>query len=353
MVKGKAAFLYGPKDLRVEEVTWADPKPDQILIKMRAAGVCGSDVECYEGHSAEGRYDIAPYTPGHEWSGEVAALGKDVKNVKEGDKVTGDCVLPCFKCENCRRGMMPAACLNFREVGFTPGNGGGWAEYILLEEPYVHPFPSDWTFEEGALVEPFSVSHWGVWGPGGYVEAADDVVVFGCGPIGLGVVIVCKAANARVIALEPLANRRETAKKFGADVVMDPYSASNLAAEISKYTETSRGATVVVEASGNDDAIAAMFDVAGTMPRVRMIGHSIGRKVPTEIGKVIWRGISIYGQGGISYEMPRCITFMDRIRDKVDFLGLITHKYPFDQIDKAVDMAVHNKADAMKVMLTF
>ena len=353
MVKGKAAFLHGPKDLRVEEVTWDDPKPDQVLIKMKAAGICGSDVECYEGLSAEGRYDIAPYTPGHEWSGEVAAVGKDVKNVKQGDKVTGDCVLPCFRCENCRRGMMPAACLNFREVGFTPGNGGGWAEYLLLEEPYVHPLPPDWAFEEGALVEPFSVSHWGVWGPGGYVDASDDVVVFGCGPIGLGVIIVCKTAGAKVIALEPLANRQEYAKKFGADVVFDPYSVDELATEIAKHTDTSRGATLVVEAAGNDDAIADMFDVAGTMPRVRMIGHSIGRKVPVEIGKVIWRGMSIYGQGGVTADTPRTVNFINRIRDKVDLLGLITHKYPFDQLPEAVDMAVHNKAEAIKVMLTF
>ena len=353
MVKGKVALLHGPKDLRVEEVTWDDPKADQVLIKMKAAGICGSDVECYEGLSAEGRYDIAPYTPGHEWAGEVAAVGKDVKNVKVGDKVTGDCVLPCFRCENCRRGMMPAACLNFREVGFTPGDGGGWGEYLLLEEPYVHPFPADWTFEEGALVEPFSVSHYGVWGPGGFVAADDDVVVMGAGPIGLGAIIVCKTAGANVISVEPLAKRQEYAKKFGADVIVDPSKVDDLRAELLKHTGTSRGVTLLVEASGNDKSIADMFDIIGTQPRLRMIGHSIGRKVPVEIGKVIWKGISIYGQGGVTYDMPRTITFMDRIRNKVDLQGLITHKYPFSQLDDAVDMAVHNKSEAMKVMLTF
>lgn len=223
----------------------------------------------------------------------------------------------------------------------------------MLEEPYVHPLPSNWTYEEGALVEPFSVSHWGVWGPCGYVEASDDVVVFGAGPIGLGVNIVCKTAGAKVISIEPLKTRQEYAKKFGADVVIDPYAVSDLAAEVQKYAETSRGITLIVEASGNDKAIADMFDVAGMMPRMRLIGHSIGRKVPVEIGKTIWRGISIYGQGGVTYDMPRVISFMNRIRDKVDFQGLITHKYPFEKIYDAVDMAVHNKAEAMKVMLTF
>ena len=351
MVKAKIAFLHGPHDLRVQEVALSDPRPNEVLIKLKAAGICGSDVECFEGKSGEGRYDLGPYTPGHEWSGEVAAIGKEVITVKVGDKVTGDCVLNCFRCENCKRGLMPAACLQFREVGFRPDSPGGMGEYMLLEEPYVHRFPQSWSFEEGALVEPFSVGYYGVWGPGGHVEAGDDVVVFGSGTIGLTVLVVCKAAGAKVIVIEPLANRQEYARKLGADVVIDPSKADNLAAEVGKHTTTSRGATLVVEASGNDKAIASMFDVAGLQPRVRMIGHSVGRKVPVEIGKTIWRGISIYGQGGISYFMPRTITFMDRIRDKVDLTGLISHRYPFERIHDAFQVAVEKKAEALKVML--
>ena len=76
MTKGKIALLYGPNDLRIEEVTVPDPRPDQILIKMKATGICGSDVECFEGKSKEGRYDIAPYTPGHEWAGRGGGGGQ-------------------------------------------------------------------------------------------------------------------------------------------------------------------------------------------------------------------------------------------------------------------------------------
>jgi L-iditol 2-dehydrogenase len=353
MLKAKIAFLYGPHDLRIEEVTVPEPKPDQVLIKMKAAGICGSDVECFEGKSAEGRYDIAPYTPGHEWSGEVAGIGNQVTGFKVGDKVTGDCVLNCFKCDSCKRGLMPAACLNFREAGFRPDSPGGWGEYMLLEENYVHKLPNDWKFEEGALVEPFSVGYYGVWGPGGWVDASDDVVIFGSGTIGLTALLTCKASNANVIVVEPLANRREYARKLGADVVIDPTSIADLPAEVAKYTSTPRGATVIVEASGNDKAIADLFDVAGRQPRMRLIGHSVGHKVPVEIGKTIWRGISIYGQGGISYHMPRTITFMDRVRKNVDLTKLISHTYSFDKVHEAVETAVTKKAEALKVMLTF
>ena len=118
--KCKAAFMHGPFDLRIEELELPPLKPNQVLIKMRACGICQSDVECFEGLSAEGRYDLGPYTPGHEWVGTAVEIGSDCTSVKVGDKVVGDCVLPCHQCANCKDGKMSSACLNFREVGFRP-----------------------------------------------------------------------------------------------------------------------------------------------------------------------------------------------------------------------------------------
>lgn len=126
--------MHGPFDLRIEEVELPELKPDQILIQLGACGICGSDVECFEGKSAEGRYDIAPYTPGHEWAGKAVAVGSNVTSVQIGNKVVGDCVLPCFQCANCKDGKMPSACLNWREVGFRPNSLGGFGEYMMLEE---------------------------------------------------------------------------------------------------------------------------------------------------------------------------------------------------------------------------
>ena len=107
--KCKAAFMHGPFDLRIQDLELPPLKPDQILIKVGACGICGSDVECYEGKSAEGRYDIAPYVPGHEWAGKAVEVGSAVTSVKVGDKVVGDCVLPCHHCANCKDGKMSSA----------------------------------------------------------------------------------------------------------------------------------------------------------------------------------------------------------------------------------------------------
>ena len=118
--KCKAAFMHGPFDLRIQDLELPPLKPDQILIKVGACGICGSDVECYEGKSAEGRYDIAPYVPGHEWAGKAVEVGSAVTSVKVGDKVVGDCVLPCHHCASCKDGKMSSACLAWSSVTSSP-----------------------------------------------------------------------------------------------------------------------------------------------------------------------------------------------------------------------------------------
>ena len=196
--------MYGPRDLRIKEVTLPEIKEDEVLIKLKACGICGSDVECFEGKSAEGRYDLGPYTPGHEWAGQVVQIGGKVGSVKVGDKVVGDCVLPCGKCANCKDGKMPSACLNMREVGFRPDSPGGFGEYLILEEKFTHVIPDDWNYELGAWVETFNVGYWGVWGNGCDPDASDDCAIIGGGPIGLTAAMTCKTSGAHVILIDPI-----------------------------------------------------------------------------------------------------------------------------------------------------
>jgi L-iditol 2-dehydrogenase len=350
-MKSKTAFMYGPHDLRIEEVEIPALKPDQILIKVGACGICQSDVECFEGESAEGRYDLGPYTPGHEWGGQIVDMGKDVTGFEVGNKVTGDCVMACGHCRNCKDGLMPSACLNFREIGFRPDSPGGMGEYMIVEQPYVHVVPDNWTYEDAAWVETFSIGYFGVWGNGRYIDASDVALINGVGPVGLSATMAAATSGAITIVSDPIASRREKALKYGAEFVVDPTQPD----WIEKVWEYSggRGPSVLVEASGNDKAIADLFDVAGHSARVGLVGHSIGRKVPVEIGKTIWKTLFITGAGGTKNFGQRTIRFMSRIRDKYDFHALNTHFYPFEKIHEAFDMAMNNKVEAMKVMLKF
>ncbi len=350
-MKSKTAFLYGPKDLRVEEVEVPKLKPNQVLIKTGACGVCGSDIECYEGLSAEGRYDIAPYTPGHEWGGQIVEVGSNVTTLKHGMKVTGACVMACGVCRNCRDGLMPSACLNMRESGFRPDSPGGMGEYMLVEEQFVHQIPKDWNYEDGACVETFSIGYFGFWGNGGYIDASDIAVIIGAGPVGLSAAMVSATSGAKTIVVEPLKNRQEAALKNGADIIVNPKDGS-VPEQILNLTD-GKGGSVVVECSGNDNAIASLFDIAGHSGRIRLVGHSIGRTIPIEIGKTIWRTLNITGAGGTKDFAQRTIRFMHAIRGRFDFSGLNSHHYPFSKLFEAFDFAIHNKAEALKVMLTF
>jgi L-iditol 2-dehydrogenase len=351
-MKAQIAFLYGPHELRVEEVEVPKLKPDQVLIKTGACGICGSDVECFEGTSAEGRYDIGPYTPGHEWGGQIVELGPAVKGELDvGNKVTGDCVMACGVCRNCKDGRMPSACLNMREIGFRPDSPGGMGEFMVVEEQYVHAVPDDWSFEDAAWVETFSIGYFGIWGNNGFIDASDTALVFGAGPVGLSASMVAKTSGAQVIMVDPIESRRKRALDYGADTAVDP-SEGDLAERIMDLPG-GEGASVCVEASGNDRAIASLFDVSGHSARIRLIGHSIGRKVPVEIGKTIWKTLGITGSGGTKSFGQRTIRFMSAIRDRFDFAALNTHHFPFSDLHKAFEVAIHNKEEALKVMLEF
>jgi len=257
---------------------------------------------------------------GHEYSGVIEKIGSKVKGFKIGDKITSEGMWWCGECDYCRAGFLNY-CRNLKELGFS--ENGAFAEYAKVKAKYcwkinnlsqIYKSEKE-IFKAGALIEPFSVGYFGIWG------------------------------------IEPLKNRSDLALKLGADEVVNP-TTSNLKDTITKLTN-GLGGSVVVEASGNDKAIASIFDVAGHSAGVRLIGHSVGRKVLVKIGLTIWKTLSITGSGGIKNFMPRTIRFMERIRNEFDFKSLISHRYPFKEIDKAFDEALNDKKNAFKVMLNF
>ena len=200
-------------------------------------------------------------------------------------------------------------------------------------------------------MRPFNVGYWGVWGNGCDPDASDTVAIVGGGPIGLTAAMVCKEAGAKVIVIDPIPARRENALEYGADIVLDP-TAGDIE-QMVKDNSDGKGASVVIECSGNDIGIASCFDISAHDARIGFVGHSIGRKVPAELGKVIWKTLHIAGSGGTKLWFPRTIRFMSQIKDKYDFAALNTHHYDFNDLHEAFDMAVNHKDIARKVMLTF
>lgn len=196
----KAAVLHGVDDLRLEQVQEPGPAPNEVLVRVKAVGVCGTDVHMWEGSNQEGTF---PFIPGHEWSGEVVEVGQDVKSISKGERVVAEVPIPCRICDNCKDGMEPNMCPNKELYGFSWENAGGMAEYTLARAERLFKIPENVSYEEAALVEPVSVAYHGVWETGGGAAPHDRVVVFGAGPIGLFAMLCCKASGAPVIVIEP------------------------------------------------------------------------------------------------------------------------------------------------------
>lgn len=349
-MKIRAALMHGPSDLRMAEVELPPLKPNQVLMQVKACGICGSDVACYEGRSTEGRYDIAPYIPGHEFGAVIVELGSEVKNFKVGDKVTGDCTMGCNACVNCKNGLMPSACLNTIDAGFRPDSPGAMGEYMIMNEANVHKIPDDWTFEEAALVEAFAIGYFGVWGRNGKIDASDDVLIMGAGTIGVCAAMTAKASSCRVIIADPIASRRERALRYGADFALDP-TAADFHARVLELTG-GHGSTLAIEAAGNSAAALAAIKAAGNCSFVRLIGININA-IPVIPFDIISRNITVSGYSGTEHFMTRTIKFLSRIKDKYDLQSICTKYFPFSECVEAMRYAATEKENNLKIMISY
>jgi (R,R)-butanediol dehydrogenase/meso-butanediol dehydrogenase/diacetyl reductase len=214
----KAARYYASRDVRVDDITLPALRDDEVKIDIAYCGICGSDKHMFERPSRPGAK--VPFIMGHEFSGVVSATGKDVKKIKEGDRVVVNPLYVCHQCYACRHGY-PNLCENIKLYGCGPENDGAYAEYTHVPEYTVHKIPDKLRLDQAAVVEPAGIAlralRFSQFKPG------DDVAVFGAGPIGLLLINELKAAGAnRIFCIGHSEARRAQAKKFGADIVLDP-----------------------------------------------------------------------------------------------------------------------------------
>lgn len=331
-------------DLRIEDRPVPAPSRKQVLVKIRASGICGSDVNSYTGRTYEGTF---PYVPGHEWSGEVSEVGDAVTTLKKGDKVTGETVVGCGNCDKCKSGINPNFCRDPTVYGFQTKAPGGFAEYVLRDESNLTRLPPSMTHDQGALVEPLSVAYHAVWGLAGGVQPTDSVVIFGAGPVGLFALSVVKGSRARAISVDPLASRRDLALKMGADSVIDPLS-HDTTKEILQLTG-GHGADLILEASGSDDARTRAFDVVDTAGRVVLIGQTQMKRIPIEMERLVVKGLTVKGAQGSPGMFPRTVEFMQRAPS--DLTQMISHHFPLEKAKEALDLA-SQRTGSVKVILT-
>jgi len=311
----KALVFEAPERAVVADIDQPEIGPDEVLVRSHAVGICHSDFELYEG-----RYIIPvsyPIIPGHEWSGEVAEVGREVVGLKPGDRVVGECVVG------------PGGRDHF---GFSIS--GANAEYFKARGEWLHQLPEELTYTQGALVEPFSVAYNATVCAGG-VDPSDVVAVIGGGPIGLLCIMATVANNAAVVLIEPQAGRRERGLQCGARLALDP-AAGDFAEAVAEAT-AGRGFDVVIEAAGAPAAMAQALEVAGHSARIVYVGINIGAKQPAQLGLIQSKALRLGGIIGSVGVWPRTIRFL--ASGAVDPSAIVTATFPLESALDALGAA--------------
>ena len=298
----------------------AGPGPGELVVRIEACGICGSDVHMYETDDAG--YMILPYhvacpvVVGHEFAGTVVAVGEGVSGFAEGSLVTVEEIQYCGACRACRGGF-PNSCERIEDIGFTID--GGFAEYVRVParaawslDPLLERYGSpEKALEVGAMCEPVSVTYEGMFTRGGGFKPGGVVAVFGAGPIGLaGVALSAAAGASAVVCVETVPERRALAERLGATHVVDPTQQDPVAA----IEEISRGAglAMAVEASGAWGAVMPVIDRSlGVGGKAVIVGMD-PRSPTLELISYQLKAASVYGSVGHcgGWNFPNVINLM-------------------------------------------
>jgi len=335
---------HGKGFMEIREVVDPEPARDEVLINIKAAGICGSDVHFYDGSLTHCR---PPVILGHEFSGEIVEVGAAVTQFSRGDRVVAE---PhkggCGLCMFCQTGQVEV-CQQKRAVGYKID--GSFAPFITMPEASLHRIPDHLSYEHAALAEPLAVVVKGVLERTG-VDPEDFVVVLGCGPVGLLAANAVKAAGARSVMVTGTdldeGTRLKAARQMDVDHVVN-IQRENIKEVVLKLTNGT-GADLVVEACGVEAAIHQAFDIMRTDGRIAAIGHT-GRDilpVPWETGlrkaaRVIWS----FSSNWSSWE--RAVSMLSR--HKIASEKIVTHTYPLMQWETA--FARLQRLEAIKILL--
>jgi len=308
---------------RVDDLPIPPIAGDEVLVAARSVGVCHSDIDLLEG-----RYIIPfeyPIIPGHEWSGEVVAVGSRVRDFTPGDRVVGECVIG--------------------EDHFGFSISGAAAEFFVAKPEWLHKLPASVSYTNGALVEPFSVAFYALMRVGN-VNASDTLVVLGAGPIGLAVTAAAAALGAVTIVVEPSPERRDAALRLGARHAVHP---DDIVEFLNEQTD-GRGADVVVEASGRPAVMAQALELAAFRGRVAYIGIDVGREAPAKLGLIQSKELKITGSVGSPGVWPDTLRFL--AHTGIDLSPLVTQRFGVDDALGALE-AAHHPATTIKAHIEF
>jgi L-iditol 2-dehydrogenase len=344
------AGVYRDKGVvRVEEVPVPEVGPNELLIKVAACGICGTDIK-----KIFQRYVEPPQILGHELAGTVVATGHGVTKFQPGDRVMSFHHIPCETCFFCERGLF-SQCKQYKTTGLTAGftpNGGGFAEYVKampwVAERGVIPLPDNVSFEEATFIEPINTILKAVHKA--RVAKGETVLVAGCGPIGLQLLMVTNLLGARIYSSDPMPERRAKSLLLGAVESFDPTN-GKLVAEVKTRTE-GRGADAVLVAVAHPAVVEEALAVARPGGRVLLFAAN---DPVTRIGfPASAVGIDekeILGSYSAAVDIQEEAAALV-LQKKLPVMEIVTHRFPLARIQEGLELAVNPTAESLKILIT-
>ena len=337
-MKNQAAVLYAPHDVRIEERPVPKPGPREVLIEIKAVGVCGSDVHYYE-HGRIGSYVVRqPLILGHEASGIIVDVGEGVNKGRVGERVAIEPGIPDGVCEQCRSGRYNL-CPNVRFFG-TPPIDGAFTNYVTIPESFAYKLPDQMSDEEGALIEPLSVGLWAC--RKAMLRGADHVLITGAGPVGVLALKVALALGATQITMTDVSPQRlEMGRKLGAtrtvNVAETPLA--NVGVE----------ADVLIECSGNQKALMDGIRSLRPAGKAVAVGMSPGEEVSVPMSFLQNREITLTGTFRYANTYADAIALV--ATGRIDLKPIITGHYTLEETEQALQATKNDPANIKSVVV--
>ena len=345
----RAGVYRGKGTVRVEEVPVPEVGDGEVLIRVACCGVCGTDIKkIFHG------YVEPPQILGHEIAGTVFAVGKGVTKWKPGDRVQSFHHIPCGACFYCERRLF-SQCPRYKTTGLTAGftpNGGGFAEYVKampwVADRGIVALPDNVSFEEGTFIEPVNTIVKAV--QRARVAAGETVLVIGCGSVGLLLLMVSKQMGARLYTSDPMPERRAKSIQLGATEAFDP-TGGRLVDEI--HTRTGgRGADAVLVAVPFPEVVSQALAAARPGGRVLLFAAN------DPVTKIEFPAAAVgIDEKEILGSYSAAVDIQDSAADlilshKLPVMELVTHRFPLESIQQALDLAARPTAESLKILVT-
>ncbi|MGO4890444.1 zinc-binding alcohol dehydrogenase family protein [Anaerobacillus sp. MEB173] len=337
----KAVQVIGAKKLEIiEKEKPSISKGNEVLVKVKMVGICGSDIHIYHGTNP---LATLPRVIGHEVTGEVIEVGEDVKNVVVGDKVVVEPIESCGSCYACQSGRRNV-CSNLEVYGVH--KDGGMQEYLVMPENIVHKVNDSLDWKEAVLVEPFTIGAQANWR--GDVREGDMVLIMGAGPIGLCCLKIAKAKGAKCIITDLSQERLDFAKTWGADYIVN-VSEKDVKDAVFEITE-GEGANVVIDAVCIQKTFEDAVEVVSPAGRVVVLGFDTR---PSQISQlpITKKEVTIVGSRLQTNQFPEVIKLLN---DKsINIEEMVTHEFKLEDIQKAIDFIEKSPNEIRKVVISF